>query len=77
MKSKIQQLEEEIHEQCVLNGKGAEREAALLGKVERLEKHNAILKKKYNILFKYMIDAKIEMYKAITGALDVGEGETS
>jgi hypothetical protein len=73
MKSKIQQLEEEIYEQCLLNGKGAEREAALLGKVERLEKDNAILKKKYNILFKYMIDAKIEMYKAITDALDVGE----
>ena len=41
MKSKIQQLEEEIHEQCVLNGKGAEREADLLGKVERLERENA------------------------------------
>ena len=40
MKSKIQQLEEEIHEQCVLNGKGAEREADLLGKVERLEREN-------------------------------------
>lgn len=77
MKSKIQQLEEEIHEQCVLNGKGAEREAALLGKVERLEKDNARLKKKYNILFKYMTDANVEMHNAITGALDVGEGETS
>lgn len=41
MKSKIQQLEEEIHEQCVLNGKGAEREADLLGKIERLERENA------------------------------------
>ena len=45
------ELEKEVHEQCVLNGKGAEREADLLGKVERLEKDNAILKKKYNILF--------------------------
>jgi hypothetical protein len=71
MKSKIQQLEEEIHEQCVLNGKGAEREAALLGKVERLEKDNAILKKKYNILFMYMTDANVEMHKAIMDALEV------
>ena len=71
MKSKIQQLEEEIHEQCVLNGKGAEREAALLGKVERLEKDNAILKKKYNILFQYLTDANVEMHKAIMDALDV------
>lgn len=73
MKSKIQQLEEEIHEQCVLNGKGAEREAALLGKVERLEKDNAILKKKYNILFQYMTDANVKIHKAIMDALDVGE----
>ena len=71
MKSKIQQLEEEIHEQCVLNGKGAEREAALLGKVERLEKDNAILKKKYNILFQYLTDANVEMHKAILDALEV------
>lgn len=71
MKSKIQQLEEEIHEQCVLNGKGAEREAALLGKVERLEKDNAILKKKYNILFQYLTDANVEMHKAIMDALEV------
>lgn len=71
MKSKIQQLEEEIHEQCVLNGKGAEREAALLGKVERLEKDNAILQKKYNILFQYMTDANVEMHKAILDALEV------
>jgi hypothetical protein len=40
MKNKIKQLEEELHEQCVLNGKGAEREAALLGKIERLEREN-------------------------------------
>jgi hypothetical protein len=73
MKSKIQQLEEEIHEQCVLNGKGAEREAALLGKVQRLEKDNAILKKKYNILFQYMTDANVKIHKAIMDALDVGE----
>ena len=38
--SKYDELETEIHEQCVLNGKGAEREAALLGKVERLEREN-------------------------------------
>jgi hypothetical protein len=73
MKSKIQQLEEEIHEQCVLNGKGAEREAALLGKVQRLEKDNAVLKKRYNILFQYMTDANVKIHKAIMDALDVGE----
>jgi hypothetical protein len=73
MKNKIQQLEEEIYEQCLLNGKGAEREAALLGKVQRLEKDNAILKKKYNILFMYMTDANVEIHKAIMDALDVGE----
>jgi hypothetical protein len=38
--SKYDELETEIHEQCALNGKGAEREAALLGKVERLEREN-------------------------------------
>ena len=37
---KYDELETEVHEQCVLNGKGAEREAALLGKVERLEREN-------------------------------------
>lgn len=44
MKNKIKQLEEELHEQCVLNGKGAEREAALLAKVERLEREVAVLR---------------------------------
>lgn len=74
MKSKIQQLEEEIHEQCVLNGKGAEREADLLGKIERLEKDNAILKKKYNILLRQCVkSANVEMHKAIIDALEVGE----
>jgi len=38
--SKYDELETEVHEQCVLNGKGAEREADLLGKVERLEREN-------------------------------------
>jgi hypothetical protein len=70
--SKYDELETEVHEQCVLNGKGAEREAALLGKVERLEKDNAILKKKYNILFRHMTDANVQMHKAITDALEVG-----
>ena len=37
---KYDELETEVHEQCVLNGKGAEREADLLGKVERLEREN-------------------------------------
>ena len=32
------ELERELDEQCLLNGKGSEREAALLGKMERLER---------------------------------------
>ena len=48
MKNKIKQLEEELLEQCVLNGKGSEREAALLGKVERLERENAALREQIN-----------------------------
>lgn len=35
-------LESEILEQCRLNGMGAEREVALLGKVERLTRENAV-----------------------------------
>ena len=41
---KYDELEKEIHEQCGLNGKGAEREADLLGKVERLERENKRLR---------------------------------
>lgn len=68
---KYDELEKEIHEQCVLNGKGAEREAGLLGKVQRLEKNNVILKKKYNILLQCMTNANVEMHKAILDALEV------
>ncbi len=50
MKNKIKQLEEELLEQCVLNGKGSEREAALLAKVERLERENAALRKAKEML---------------------------
>ena len=60
------ELEKEVDEQCVLNGKGSEREANLLGKIQRIEKDNAILKKKHNILFQYMTNA-------IMDALEVGE----
>jgi len=35
------QLRAELNEEAVLNGKGSEREAALLAKVERLERENA------------------------------------
>ncbi len=42
---KVQQLETENAEQCVLLGKGGERECALLGKVERLERENAELRR--------------------------------
>ncbi len=37
-------LELELNEQAVENGKGGEREAALLGKVDRLELENARLR---------------------------------
>lgn len=37
----IAQLQEEIQEQCRVNGMGAEREAGLLSKVSRLEKDAA------------------------------------
>jgi uncharacterized protein (UPF0335 family) len=38
------ELEIELNEQVLLNGKGSEREYSLLGKVERLERENASLK---------------------------------
>lgn len=38
MRDLARELERELNEQCRLNGKGSEREAALLGKVERLER---------------------------------------
>jgi hypothetical protein len=40
---KIAHLESEVLEQCRINGMGAERELALLSKVERLERDNAKL----------------------------------
>jgi cell shape-determining protein MreC len=46
---KLKQLEEELHEQCVLNGKGSEREAALLVNIERLERENAALRQKLEL----------------------------
>jgi hypothetical protein len=42
---RIEQLEAEVLEQRRLNGMGAERELALLAKVERLERENAELRK--------------------------------
>lgn len=38
--SKIEELEAELEEQCRLNGMGSEREAKLLGEVERLKKQS-------------------------------------
>lgn len=35
------ELELELNEQVLLNGKGSEREYSLLGKIERLERENA------------------------------------
>jgi hypothetical protein len=37
-------LRAELNEEAILNGKGSEREAALLGKLERLERENATLR---------------------------------
>ena len=42
--ARIEELERELNEQVVCNGKGAEREADLLGKVERLEREIARLR---------------------------------
>jgi hypothetical protein len=41
---KIKELEAEVLEQCRINGMGAERETALMTKVERLERENAELR---------------------------------
>ena len=40
------ELEIELNEQVLLNGKGSEREYSLLGKIERLERENAALTQK-------------------------------
>jgi len=45
---KIAMLEEEVMEQARLLGMGSEREAALMGKVERLERENAKLNAAWN-----------------------------
>ena len=44
------ELERELNEQVVCNGKGAEREADLLGKVDRLERDNARLREALSVL---------------------------
>ena len=44
------ELEIELNEQVLLNGKGSEREYSLLGKVERLERENAVLREILNRL---------------------------
>ena len=51
------QLRAELNEEAVLNGKGSEREAALLAKVERLERENAELRERLHIA-----DAEIDMW---------------
>jgi cell division protein FtsB len=45
---KMAMLEEEVLEQARLLGMGSEREAALMGKVERLERENAKLNAAWN-----------------------------
>jgi predicted RNase H-like nuclease (RuvC/YqgF family) len=49
---RIEQLEAEVQEQCRINGMGAERELALMAKVERLERENAELKAKLESMTK-------------------------
>ena len=44
LKFELAGLRVELEEQARLNGKGSEREAGLLGKVERLERENAALR---------------------------------
>lgn len=44
LESFARELERELDEQVLCNGKGAEREADLLGKVERLERENVRLR---------------------------------
>ncbi len=41
LEQKIKELEKEVEEQCRLNGMGAQREAALMAKVEKLQKELA------------------------------------
>ena len=43
------ELEIELNEQVLLNGKGSEREYSLLGKIERLERENAALRQKLEL----------------------------
>lgn len=44
MQSRIEELENEVQEQCRIIGMGAERELSLIAKIESLEKENAPLK---------------------------------
>ena len=50
LKERVAQLESEVMEQAVLNGKGSEREAKLIAKVAELEKENHRLKRHKLIL---------------------------
>ena len=61
---KVQQLETENAEQSVLLGKGGERECALLGKVERLERENAALRQdKERLEWLDEHDAEVQKYE--------------
>jgi hypothetical protein len=51
-------------EQCLLNGKGSEREAALLGKVERLERSIAAWRVSWEQRNEEDIDASAALAKS-------------
>jgi hypothetical protein len=81
---RIKELETEVQEQCRLNGMGAERELALMAKVERLERENAELRKdaaRYKWLIEYfasddtqhddaIVEASWAGHEAITTVID-------
>ena len=73
---RIRDLERENAEQCVLLGKGGERECALLGKVERLERENAALRQQLtdikSVLF--AVRADLEPADQEPTVLMIGDG---
>ena len=56
----IERLQAEVMEQCRLNGMGSEREAALMGKVGRLQAENANLHDAYCHSQQQFVDSQAE-----------------
>lgn len=63
------QIERDLYEQCVLLGKSAERECALLAKIDRLELdlnyHKGLLIRLYNDLFVHHKGEAVKEFKAL------------